>query len=80
MSDIQPTFAFDDAMRALRETNTAVLPDDYAPPKIYATYVRVEKYDELKKFASEALGELERINKIMVINNSVIANLKNVLV
>ena len=51
------------------------------PLQVYATYVPLEKYDKLKEAAQEALAELERINTLIVlINNSVIANLKNALV
>lgn len=38
------------------------------------------KYLNLKIAAEEALQELERVNKIIVLNDKIIANLKNVLV
>lgn len=39
-----------------------------------------EQYEKLQKAAQEALNELERLNTFIALNESVIANLKNVLV
>lgn len=46
-------------------------------PVIYYDY---NKLEILKKASEEALKELERVNSFLVINNEVIANLKNALV
>jgi len=49
--------------------------------KGYATHTSEEKYDRLKEAAQEALTELERINKLIVlVNTAAIINLKNALV
>ncbi len=50
------------------------------PPEVYLNYVPEEKYLALKEAAAAGLKELERINTFIVIDNNVIANLKNVLV
>jgi len=42
--------------------------------------VSEEQYEKLQKAAQEALNELERLNTFIALNESVIANLKNVLV
>ena len=39
-----------------------------------------EQYEKLQKAAQEALNELERLNIMIALNSSVIANLKNALV
>lgn len=49
-------------------------------PKIYTTYVPEDKYSQLKKASEDALKELNRVNSFLVIDNDVIANLKNALV
>jgi hypothetical protein len=49
-------------------------------PKIYTTYVPEDKYLQLKKASEDALKELNRVNSFLVIDNDVIANLKNALV
>ncbi len=49
-------------------------------PKIYAKYVPEDKHLQLKKASEDALKELERVNRFLVIDNDVIANLKNALV
>lgn len=48
--------------------------------QLHGTYVQEEKYLAVKHAAQEALDELERLNKMIALNPSVIANLKNVLV
>jgi|LakMenE01Jun11ns_1017448.scaffolds.fasta_scaffold9958645_12 hypothetical protein len=50
------------------------------PPEIYMKFVPEENYLALKEAAAAGLKELERINTFIVIDNNVIANLKNVLV
>jgi len=51
------------------------------PPQVYVTYVPQEKYNKLKEAAQEALIELERINKLIVlVNTAAITNLQNALV
>lgn len=47
-------------------------------PVIYGA--QTDSYEKLKKASEDALKELERVNTFLVINNDVIANLKNALI
>ena len=49
-------------------------------PVLYVGRTESECYEQLRKASEEALKELERVNSFLVINNEVIANLKNALI